>query len=88
MLPANIKYQRLTVQFHATRCSPHFDLAVVILYSWTQCSPAVFLVKDANDFLSFLEVPVENSELIPVLIPGKRLLLEGIGVAEKVFITK
>ncbi len=88
MLPNQIKFQQLTAQFHGTRHRSSFDLAVVVLYAWRQCSPAIFLVKDVNDFLSFLEVPREYSEVMDVLVPGKSLVLEGIGVAEKVFITK
>lgn len=88
IVPLHIK-NRNTIRSLADKIRLNPAIDIVILQAWALLSPPLFLVKDSENFMSFLEVSNDsNLDVIASLIPGKKFRLMNIGIAEKICISK
>lgn len=84
IVPFHIKNQN-TIERQLDQYNHEVLIDVVILYSWSQSSPSLYLVKDSSNFLSFLEVSKQYISSLDCLMPGKRVEISKLVVAGKTF---
>ncbi|ODN05243.1 hypothetical protein Ocin01_01428 [Orchesella cincta] len=87
LVPYHLKNQR-TVLKEIERCSSFINIEVLILYVWQEALPVMALIKDSDDFISLLEVPKTEEDLISTLSPGRFLSLAQIGVERMINIAQ
>lgn len=69
IVPFHIQNQN-KIELQMNQYKDEITVDVAILYSWTMCNSVVYLLKDADKFLSFLEVPNRWTSKVELLQHG------------------